>query len=287
MINRTFEKRYVFDGKLVLKTGLHIGGGQNIFSTSDSPVIRTPDGKPFIPGSSLKGAFRSTVEKLAPIAGMWSCALTEGPVMVNGEEKECIGVQGKAQEKFNQERNDNNWNEPQLIAQIEPKLCDTCKLFGSPYTASKINFGDLYTDEDTEGLVQIRDGVAIDRDSERAMDGLLYNYEVVAPTLAFKLKITLEDPTELDVQLTCLGLAEFLNGFGYIGGKRSRGLGQCQIEELNIYSLDLSENVRRAEAAKNLLTYLTGKTLAEKMRQEPDGFINEQIENLLGGESHA
>lgn len=282
-MNRNFERRYVFDGKLVLKTGLHIGGGQNVFSISDSPVIRTPDGKPFIPGSSFKGAFRSTVEKLAPVAGLWSCGLIEGLVEVDGQQKECIGVQGKAQNDFNKARNDANWNETNLIERLNDKLCDTCKLFGSPYTASRINFGDLYTDEDTEGLVQVRDGVAIDRDSERAVDNLLYNYEVVASTLAFNLQITLEDPTDTDLRLTCLGLAEFRNGFGYVGGKRSRGLGQCEIQGLGAHRLDLSGE----DAAAQLLRYLTGGTPDARMETLPDGFINEQIEHLLEGQSHA
>lgn len=283
MMNRNFEQRYLFEGSLVLKTGLHIGGGQNIFSISDSPVIRTPDGKPFIPGSSFKGAFRSTVEKLAPVAGLWSCGLIEGPVEVDDQKKECIGVQGKAQEAFNRKRNDNTWSEQDLIERLNDKLCDTCKLFGSPYTASKINFGDLYTDEDTEGLIQIRDGVAIDRDSERAVENLLYNYEVVAPTLSFTLKITLQDPTETDLHLTCLGLAEFRNGFGYVGGKRSRGLGQCEIQGLAIHRLDLSGK----DAAAQLLRYLTGDTPDKRMENLPDSFIDEQIGNLLEGQSHA
>ena len=75
-MNRNFIQRYLFQADLTLKTGLHIGGGRATFSPSDSPVIRTPDGKPFIPGSSFKGAFRSTVEKLAPVIdSLWSCGL--------------------------------------------------------------------------------------------------------------------------------------------------------------------------------------------------------------------
>jgi CRISPR-associated RAMP protein (TIGR02581 family) len=283
MMNRTFRKKYVFNSQLILTTGLHIGGGQNIFSVSDSPVIRTPDGKPFIPGSSFKGAFRSTVEKLAPVAGLWSCGLSDAPVMVNNKEKMCVGVQGKAQNDFNSDRNAANWSEDELIARLDGELCDTCKLFGSPYTASKINFSDLYTDEDTEGVIQIRDGVAIDRDSERAVDSLLYNYEVVASELIFNLKITLEDPSDLDLQLTCLGLAEFRNGFGVIGGKRSRGLGQVRLENLVIYNLDLTGE----DAAKRLLNYLTNKDPNQKMEQLPKDFVDKQIESLLEGQGHA
>src|SRR5215469_5675402 len=75
------RSRYVFTGKLVMLTALHIGGGRVTLSSSDSPVVLTPDQKPFIPGSSFKGALRSIVEKIAPslpaATGFSSCALIE------------------------------------------------------------------------------------------------------------------------------------------------------------------------------------------------------------------
>src|SRR3989440_8424982 len=72
------RNRYIFRGKLVMQTALHIGGGKVTLSSSDSPVVLTPDQKPFIPGSSFKGALRSTVEKLASaLPGFSTCALIE------------------------------------------------------------------------------------------------------------------------------------------------------------------------------------------------------------------
>ena len=50
------RNRYVFRGTLEMETALHIGGGRVTLSISDSPVVLTPDQKPFIPGSSFKGA---------------------------------------------------------------------------------------------------------------------------------------------------------------------------------------------------------------------------------------
>ena len=55
--------RYIFTGKLKLKSAMHIGGGEINLRGTDSPIVLTPEGKPFIPGSSFKGVFRSTVEK--------------------------------------------------------------------------------------------------------------------------------------------------------------------------------------------------------------------------------
>lgn len=55
----------VFNGKIRLVTGLHIGGdksGLHIGGT-DNPVIKTKDGLPYIPGSSLKGKMRCLLEQ--------------------------------------------------------------------------------------------------------------------------------------------------------------------------------------------------------------------------------
>lgn len=48
-------------GTIEVKTGLHIGGAKNTLDIGglDSPVIKTPTGVPYIPGSSLKGKIRS------------------------------------------------------------------------------------------------------------------------------------------------------------------------------------------------------------------------------------
>jgi len=279
---RAFQRRYLFIGDLVLRTGLHVGGGEVSLSASDSPVVRTPDGQPYIPGSSFKGVFRSTVERLATTVGLRSCGLMEG--------QGCPGAPGsEEQARFNDLREGKD--EATLLEYLTRgvpingqtiRLCDTCWLFGSPYVASKISFSDLYLAEDIEGIVQVRDGVAIDRDSEKQVSGLLYNYEVVAPTTPFRMEILLEDPTDTDLRLTCLGLSEFLSGFGGLGGRRSRGLGRCDLMNLKIYELDLTAEDTR-ERARRLQRYLRGTTPEAKMILLSDalGFINAQIAALL------
>jgi len=51
-------------GRIVVETGLHIGGSQETMEIAglDNPVIRNPAAEPFIPGSSLKGRMRSLAE---------------------------------------------------------------------------------------------------------------------------------------------------------------------------------------------------------------------------------
>ena len=75
------RNRYLFQGSLVMLTAFHIGGGRATLSSSNSPVVLTPAGMPFIPGASFKGALRSTIEKLVPglppDAELSSCALID------------------------------------------------------------------------------------------------------------------------------------------------------------------------------------------------------------------
>jgi CRISPR/Cas system CSM-associated protein Csm3 (group 7 of RAMP superfamily) len=110
------------------------------------------------------------------------------------------------------------------------------------------------------------------------MDGLKYDYEVVPPTLAFEFELLLENPSKTDLGLTCLGLSELLGGFFGIGGKRSSGLGRCQLENLHIYALDLT-TADIAERAKRLQRYLVGKENKDKFSpvDTPEAFIEQQI----------
>ena len=274
---REINKKYVFTGKLELKSGMHIGGGQINLRGTDSPVALTPEGDPFIPGSSFKGVFRSTVEKLVSvIPNRKTCFLSP--------EGDCPTAK---QETFNDRRRDSSWSETQLVKVLEKELCDTCKLFGSPYAASKVFFSDLYVEEWAEAT-QLRDGVAIDRDSERAVDQFKYDYEVVSVGSTFKMEIVLENPNDSDLSLVCVGLNEFVSGMGGIGGMRSRGLGNCQLIELTGYELDLTDP---DQSSDRLQCYLLGKTLEEKMTKVADvnNFLEEHIGALLkdvsGGEN--
>ena len=53
------------NGKIRALTGLHIGGSKTdaAIGDIDNSVIKTSEGIPYIPGSSLKGKVRSLLEK--------------------------------------------------------------------------------------------------------------------------------------------------------------------------------------------------------------------------------
>src|SRR5258708_4086831 len=116
---RTFSHRVLIQGRLEMITGLHIGGGRPTLSTSDSPIVRTPEGRPFIPGSSFKGAFRSVVEKLCmAVPGVKTCGMAD--------DQKCVGIQGDAFKRFNKKRSEEGWSETKLLQELDGKVCDTC-----------------------------------------------------------------------------------------------------------------------------------------------------------------
>lgn len=63
--NYIFCGKYIIEAELLCITGLHIGGTDEGFEIGgmDNPVIKDPiTGRPYIPGSSLKGKMRSLLE---------------------------------------------------------------------------------------------------------------------------------------------------------------------------------------------------------------------------------
>lgn len=283
------RNRYVFTGKLVMLTAFHIGGGRVTLSSSDSPVVLTPEQIPFIPGSSFKGALRSTVEKLVPSlppeTNLSSCGLIE---QQEGSEQQtgkplCPTVR---QGDIAQERRAGLRPLEEIRGEVLGQLCNTCQLFGSPFAASRVNINDFYmSSKDWGGTVQIRDGVAIDRDSEKARDRLKYDFEVVPASATFDLAITLENATEEDLQLLCVGLSEFVHGFGFIGGKRSRGLGACRLDDLHVSALELKvkgsdgKMVDAPDRNRRLSNYL----LKREFSSEEDGktFLEQHINAIF------
>ncbi len=281
------DRRYMFTGRLALTTALHVGGGRATLSPSDSPIVRTADGIPFIPGSSFKGVFRSSVERIAgSIPTLHTCALMSG--------MNCIGADEAERRRFEQRRRQGNWTDTEYMAQLQTALCDTCKLFGSHYAGSRLLFSDLHARSGADAVTQIRDGVGIDRDSEGAVPQIKYDFEVLEHNIDFDLHLMLENPSDRDLQLTCVGLAELMNGFMTLGGKRSRGLGRCIVTDLAVYELDLTDPTT---AMTRLRAYLLGGARQaatarreDTMTRTPDvaAFLDRQIEGIFREEdSHA
>jgi CRISPR/Cas system CSM-associated protein Csm3 (group 7 of RAMP superfamily) len=302
-LNRAkLRARYHITGRLVLDTALHIGGGRQTSTITDSPVVRTPAGEPFIPGSSLKGAFRAAVERLAPALELRTCLLAEGYADCLSTNQELSqqyrvlsGQQGGSLADDRETRQAiqalqaavdrlapgsglklSDWvgqelTEDHLTDLLEALLCHTCQTFGSVHLVSAAFFHDLPVAGEWYDQFQIRDGVGIDRDSERARDGIKYDFEVVPPETVFSFGLTLENPRQGDLALVAVGLHEFAQGMVPLGGIRSRGLGRCRLEGLKVAGVDFENWEQRRD-------YLVE---GEMVEEDGAAFVARQLQALF------
>src|SRR4026208_52149 len=62
--------RLILEGVLHCETGLHIGAGKGSLEIggSDNPVVKDAFGRPYVPGSSLRGKIRSLLEQSSGVA---------------------------------------------------------------------------------------------------------------------------------------------------------------------------------------------------------------------------
>ncbi len=241
-----FQNRLFLSGELFLKTALRIGAGRSIEPVgTDLPVVKDAFDKPYIPGSSFKGILRSRIEQYirAQIPGRYGAC---NPV---DEDEWCIPSKGierdgdiivvgmkelkeRAESKAKKEKS--KWYKRQgdyLTKLVCQNTCLVCQLFGSPWLASHVLVKDLLVDETIWfSQYQLRDGVAIDRETETAGEGKLYSYEVVPVDTRFLCEIVAENATDWQLGMLMLGLLPFKRGEIAIGGARSRGLGRVQID---------------------------------------------------------
>lgn len=263
------NNKYIFRGILSFDTALHIGGGTINETNTDLPIMKTPDGLPFIPGSSIKGVFRSLIERMAAqIPGVRTCQL-------NSEDIDCASSKKSGWDL--KDENENFKPENQIADELEEQLCSTCKLFGSPHRASKVFFRDLNIIEWAE-MTQIRDGVVINRDSGTAEGGLKYDYEVLPTDSQFEFEISADNLDETDLGLLSIGVNELLAGNFQVGGKTTRGLGNCKLETIEIY---LSDWENPEQFKKFVLGQTRQTKYAVKSEGEAKQFLLENINNLF------
>ena len=62
-----FLGKLILEGELHCETGLHVGAGKGSLEIggSDNPVVKDAFGRPYVPGSSLRGKLRSLLEQSA------------------------------------------------------------------------------------------------------------------------------------------------------------------------------------------------------------------------------
>ncbi|MDH6061248.1 CRISPR-associated RAMP protein Csx7 [Chrysosporum bergii ANA360D] len=263
----TFKNRLEITGVLTTITALRISAGRSTEPTgSDLPVIKDALGQPLIPGSSFKGALRSRLESF--VRGI-DPSLAANPAI---ESEWSINT-----DNMNKLKNTAD-NDQSLTQQIIKQTDLVSLLFGSPWIASKFQVRDLTVLPETWfGQYQERDGVAIERDTETAAEGKLYDFQVVPAQTQFEFKAVVENAEEWELGLLMIGLHQFETEQIPLGGGRSRGLGVVKLDIDKMLWFDYPP-----DQPEKLLNYLKKLVMRdEKAYENAQEFKDRWVERLI------
>jgi CRISPR-associated RAMP protein (TIGR02581 family) len=262
----TFKNRLEITGSLTTVTALRISSGRSTEPIgSDLPVIKDALGKPLIPGSSFKGALRSRLESF--LRGI-DPNLAEDPANYTSSTRN---------NQVKNLKNEHKNNDFELTQELIKITDDIGSLFGSPWIASKFQVRDLTVQPDAWfGQYQERDGVAIDRDTETAADGKLYDYQVVPAATPFDFKAVVENAHDWELGLLMIGLHQFETEQIPLGGGRSRGLGVVKLEIDKMRWVDVEDH------PEFLLEYLKKLVMGDETAYEDAAdYKDEWVQKLI------
>ncbi len=213
-------------GPLMVKTGYATVVGADM-----APVqtFRNGQSEVYIPGSTLKGIFRSHLEKVInSIKPRTAC----NPLMSSGDVRDNRNLYLEScGSRFLQRRRPSD--PPMPPHEVYAKSCPTCRLFGSTSFGSRIAIEDAYLAEDSVGrkeLIEHRDGIAIDRLTGGTGGGAKFDLEVVTEGTTFTTAIHLRNFEIWQLGMLFVIIQDMQDELIRIGSGRSRGLGTVRAE---------------------------------------------------------
>lgn len=229
----------IFQGYIRNIEPLRIGSGRDppLGSLTDLALLRIDyKGRsiPYIPGSSLKGVFRSTAIMLVRSFGLKACSGLSKDVCTNIEET----IEGASIKKLEEiiQHYSRIGDSATAMKKFYEKACLICKIFGSPHYLSKVYFSDAYPIGDDGELlpfnINTRTGIAIDRKTGAVYGGALYTVEFIEPDTRFKFSIHTRNLPNYALGLLGAIIKMIDRGEVKIGGFKTRGFGAVRIEKL-------------------------------------------------------
>lgn len=205
-------------GKIVVKTGLHIGAGNDKVEIGgmDNPIIRNPlTREPYIPGSSIKGKMRSLLEwkldKLLSPSGKpgdpCSCGKSDCPI---------CRVFGSA----NNPKNVDKEKGPTRIIVRDAVLAEAW--------SRKFREGESLIEEKNENSLNRITAEANPRPIERVVPGVEFDFEIAYRVIDTGDNGSIDEKNYKEVVLDGLKLLQD----DYLGGGGTRGNGQIAFEDL-------------------------------------------------------
>jgi len=171
----------------------------------------------YLPGSSLKGVFRSRYEQLGKLLGHTPCELFD-------RFNSCSSKLRKQ-----------HMREPKKDGAVRyNESCVACRLFGNLELGSRARFTDAYPAKDMpKPQMGMRNGVGIDRKTGAYAVGALYDFEVVESG-AFEFEIHMNNFARYQLALLLSVLDDINSGFVTFGMGTSRGNGQMKVDRYDL-----------------------------------------------------
>jgi CRISPR-associated RAMP protein (TIGR02581 family) len=231
-----------FTFEIRAESPLRIGAGRNVAKLSpvDLPVLLIRIGEkdlPYIPGSSLKGVFRTASEFLARSYGLNVCLMGEG--CKNSYDNELKKIMEKG--------------DVESIKATLSKYCLICKIYGSATFRSHINFEDAYPPEGHIPSRSVKAGIAINRRSGAVKTGP-YHVEFVDPGAVFNQTTSFINVPNYGIGLFSEIIENVNSGFIKVGGLKSRGFGRVLMKPKKLEGfIILNGEYKSVESIKSLL----------------------------------
>lgn len=235
-------------GPVLVKSGHATVSGPNM-----TPVRTYRNGKTEVclPGSSLKGVFRSHIEKvIRTLKADVVCnpfVKTEDKWDIQGNQLVCPDyAEVSCSDKFEVRQKKElpvrgGWRrhpkkEDLSNENVYRDSCPACRLFGSTSFIGRVAISDAYLVEGSGERIEQRDGVGIDRFTGGAASGAKFDLEVVSSGVAFETNIYMRNFEVWQLGMMMLILQDLEDGLIRIGSGRSRGLGNVkgEISEVSV-----------------------------------------------------
>jgi len=217
--------KIIIQGTIEVKTGMRIGGATTGLKIGgvDLNVITDPYGKPYIPGSSLRGKLRTLLERKENVP--WNKLDKKGNIVGH----EC--------------KDDSSYGK-----------CPVCKIFGvlnsneiKQPTLTRLIVRDAYLDEKsiTEDMkknlelewTEVKFETSINRITGTALEGSLRQAERIPAGARFtncELIFTVFEKSDKDLAKKVFESLDILQD-DYLGGMGSRGYGKIEFKDIKVY----------------------------------------------------
>jgi len=229
LMNEAFcTLRITTTGPLLIKSGHNTVSGPDM-----TPVLTFRNGKQevFIPGSSLKGVFRSHIEKIVcSLKPRVVCYPFEGnnerQADLTQRQRDYRDSCGGMFTQFAKKSDDNRKVLEEQTDLIYAASCPTCRLFGSTSFIGRLAISDAYLAPNSQEIKEQRDGVGIDRLTGGASHGAKFELEVVSTGVVFETDIHLRNFEIWQLGMLFVVLQDMEDELISLGSGRSRGLGK-------------------------------------------------------------